>query len=193
MSPFIKQGLMPPFSQPVVTPDAAGCCAACASPENNQKGCNFWVFVKGKCYLKKSVKMEWPPASHPGLTVGSVHPWNSSSPSPSPPSPPSPPPPSPPSPPSPPPPPHTGGKCTFLPDTGFDKGRQVPGHRNDPATTEQACCDLCAAIPGCAGASFAASVGQCYYKTKGEMGPGQKGHPLKGQVGVVGTWALVLE
>ena len=86
-----------------------------------------------------------------------------------------------------------GGKCTFLPDTGFDKGRQVPGHRNDPATTEQACCDLCAAIPGCAGASFSASAGQCYYKTKGEMGPGQKGRPLKGQVGVVGTWALVLE
>ena len=74
-------------------------------------------------------------------------------------------------------------------NTGFDKGRQVPGHRNDPAATEQACCDLCAAIPGCAGASYDAKDKQCFYKTKGEMGPGQKGRPLKGATGVVGTWA----
>ena len=77
----------------------------------------------------------------------------------------------------------TAAKCSFLPNTGFEKGKQLPGHRNDPATTEQACCDLCAAIPGCAGASF--TSGQCYYKSKSELGPNQKGRPLKGAVGVI--------
>ena len=96
---------------------------------------------------------------------------------------PSPPPPAPPAPPGPPAP---AAKCTFLPNTGFAKGKQVPGHRNDPATSEQACCNLCAAIQGCSGAAF--TSGQCYYKTKAEM-EGGKGRRLKGSVGVVGTWA----
>jgi arylsulfatase A-like enzyme len=74
--PFIKEGLKPPFSKPVAASDAAGCCAACASPENNKLGCNYWVFMSGKCYLKQSVKLHWPPVAHPGLTSGSVHPWN---------------------------------------------------------------------------------------------------------------------
>jgi hypothetical protein len=92
----------------------------------------------------------------------------------------------PPAPPAPPGPPAPAAKCTFLPNTGFAKSKQVPGHRNDPAATEQACCNLCAAIQGCSGAAF--TSGQCYYKTKGEM-EGGKGRPLKGSVGVVGTWA----
>jgi hypothetical protein len=88
---------------------------------------------------------------------------------------PTPPPPAPPAPPAPP----GSGKCTFLPNTGFSKGQAVPGHRNDSAATEQACCDLCAAIPECSGAAF--TNGQCYYKTKKEM----VGHPLQGVTGVV--------
>ena len=74
------------------------------------------------------------------------------------------------------------GKCTFQSDTGFEKGRQVPGHRNDPAATAQACCDLCAGIQGCAGAEWIG--GQCYYKLKSEM----KARPLKGGTAVYGTW-----
>ena len=102
---------------------------------------------------------------------------------PTPPSPPTPPPPpTPPSPPSPPPTPGSG-KCTFQAHTGFEKGRQIPGHRSDPAATEQACCDLCAAIEGCQGASF--TNGQCYYKNKGEMKP----HPLAAATAVFGTWS----
>ena len=75
------------------------------------------------------------------------------------------------------------GKCTFQNDTGFDKGKQVPGHRNDPAADPQACCDLCSAIAGCSGASF--TNGQCYYKTIHEMHP----HPLVTATAVFGTWA----
>ena len=75
--PFVKQGLRPPFTKPVPTPDAAGCCAVCASPENNRLGCVYWVWMHGNCYLKKSVRFNWPPAAKPGLTSGSVHPWNS--------------------------------------------------------------------------------------------------------------------
>ena len=88
----------------------------------------------------------------------------------------------PPGPPGPTPPPGSG-KCTFQNNTGFAKGQQVPGHRNDPAATEQACCDLCAAIQGCSGASY--TSGQCYYKTKAEM----KSHPLKDVTAVFGSWA----
>ena len=29
------------------------------------------------------------------------------------------------------------GKCTFANDTGFEKAKQVPGHRNDAAATPQ--------------------------------------------------------
>ena len=76
--PFVKEGLKPPFSKPVATKDAAGCCAACASPENNKLGCNYWVWIKGSCYLKKSVaRFQWPPAAKPGVTSGAVHQWNS--------------------------------------------------------------------------------------------------------------------
>ena len=88
-----------------------------------------------------------------------------------------------PTPPAPPAPSPVSANCTFQSDTGFEKGRQVPGHRNDPAATAQACCDLCAAIQGCAGAEWI--TGQCYYKLKSQM----KARPLKGGTAVYGTWS----
>ena len=77
------------------------------------------------------------------------------------------------------------GKCTFLSNTGFKQGANLPGHRNDPAATAQECCNLCAAIPGCAGAAYSMTAGQCYYKPKEAL----VARALPNMTGVIGTWA----
>lgn len=76
--PWKKAYPQPPFSKPVGNiASAEACCKLCASPENYQKGCAFWVWdiSTNECYMKQHVTMTQP---HPAadFVAGSVHPVN---------------------------------------------------------------------------------------------------------------------